>query len=301
MITGPIPFPRFLLLLLSLTATAGAADKEAVFSGPQAGERITPFQVLGIRGDGAGKEFNPVREGRGAATTLVFVHGLERSMTPLMSVVDEYGAARQDRMRTAFVFLSDDRLASEQRLPLVGNSLKMRTPMVLSLDGGEGPGNYGLNKECLLTIIIAKDDRVTANFAFVQPGIADAPKVIAAMAKVIGDDAPPTADALREKRMAMNRGMAAKRGDAKRPAPKGDLPGAAPTDAELIGLLRSFIQKTNTDADVDKVIGRVEAYVKGNPDLTRQAVDGWTRVLHIKYGTGYAQKAGAALVERLKK
>ena len=37
------------------------------------------------------------------------------------------------------------------------------------------------------------------------------------------------------------------------------------------------------------------------PDLTKQAVDGWIRVLYLKYGTEYAQKAGKDFVEKLKK
>jgi hypothetical protein len=44
----------------------------------------------------------------------------------------------------------------------------------------------------------------------------------------------------------------------------------------------------------------VRTYVKGNPDLTRQAVGGWTRVLYLKYGNEYAQTAGQTLVEELK-
>ena len=54
-------------------------------------------------------------------------------------------------------------------------------------------------------------------------------------------------------------------------------------------------------AAVDQVVADVEAYVKNDPALRKQAVDGWVRVLHLKYGTEYAQKAGQALVERLKK
>jgi len=45
----------------------------------------------------------------------------------------------------------------------------------------------------------------------------------------------------------------------------------------------------------------LEAYVKDDPALRKQAIDGWTRVLYLKYGTDYSHKAGQALVERLKK
>jgi hypothetical protein len=184
--------------LLALPAQA----QDRVFSGPQPGEKITPFRVLDVTGPNAGKELDYVSQFGGTPTVLVFVHALERSIVPLMTVIDEYGSGQKDRLKTLFVFLTADRVASEQRLPLVNRSLRMQSPLAISLDGAEGPGNYGLNKNCLLTIIVAKEDQVAAKFALVQPGIADAPKVLEAIARVIGDASPPTAEALRARRQA---------------------------------------------------------------------------------------------------
>ncbi|MBM3457680.1 MAG: hypothetical protein FJX77_04005 [Armatimonadetes bacterium] len=258
-------------------------------------------------------------------------------------------------IRTHFVFLGEDRVQMEQRLPLVTRSLRLMAPAYYSLDGGEGPGNYGLNKRCLVTILLARESRVTANFALTQPGIADAPKVLAEMAKLAGAPEPPQVEALQQQRrnrlaadpavrtdqrrggdrpdlanlnletadgmraalraliaevQSLRAELAALRGErgtrrdapeAKRDQPRRELPGAAPTDERLISLLRSFIQPTNTDAAVDRVLGETEQYVKGNPDLTKQAINGWVRVLAIPYGTPYAQKAGQTFVEKLKK
>jgi hypothetical protein len=294
------------LLLVGALASTVAAPADKVFSGPQPGEKTTSFKALELRGSTAGQERDLIAQHKGAPTALVFVHGIERSMAPLLGLIDEYGKERAAKLKTEFVFLSADRLASQQRLPIVAGSLKLVAPISLSVDGAEGPGNYGLNKECLLTIVVAKENKVTANFALVQPGIADAPKVLAALAKVIGDENPPTAEALREKRGAGNPNMA-KRAEVmkKRPAdpnaPKVELPGAAPTDEKLIAMLRRFIQKSNDDATVDKVLAEVQDYIKGNDDLTKQTINGWVRVLHLKYGTEHAQKVGQAMVDKLKK
>jgi len=38
-------------------------------------------------------------------------------------------------------------------------------------------------------------------------------------------------------------------------------------------------------------------YTRGKADLIKQAHDGWVRVLHLKYGTEYAQKIGAEMVK----
>ena len=312
------PFARACLHIAALAVlgslTAMAAGQETVYSGPQPGEKITPFKAIEVRGTATGRERDLITENQGAATALVFVHGVERSMVPIMTVIDQYAVERKDALKAAFVFLSADRVASEKQIPMVGQSLRLQSPMLLSLDGIEGPGNYGLNKNCLLTVVLAKDNRVTANFALVQPGIADAPKVIDALAKVIGDQSPPTAEQLRARRQATpgNAGgrpmaragselMNALTNTNKPDVAKQALPGAAPTDEKLVGLLRSFIQRSNDDARVDSVLQEVEAYIQGNESLSKQAVDGWTRVIYLKYGTEYARKAGQAMVDRLKK
>jgi len=225
---------------------------------------------------------------------------------PLLTTIDEYGHQRRQTMQSVIVFLSGDRAEAEKRVAAVNGAIKLHTPMTVSVDGAEGPGNYGLNKSCLMTVLVADKKLVKANFALVQPGIADAPAVIKAMAAASGDDEPPTAEALQAER-AKRTGAARARSDAPMTRPAAgavagaDLPGAAPTDEKLVGMLRSFIQKTNDDARVNEVIRQVEAYVKSDPALTKQAVDGWTRVLHLKYGTEYAQKAGKEMVDRLQK
>ncbi|WP_035601831.1 hypothetical protein [Haloferula sp. BvORR071] len=195
---------RSLAVSAFLLGSALAADP--IFSGQQPGEKTTPFKIVEILGANAGKEREVIADNGGGATALVFMHGIERSMMPLLRVVDEYGALRKDSLKTEIIFLNADRLEGEQRAKNASGSLKLQSRVGLSLDGAEGPGNYGLNKECLMTIIVAKDNTVTANFALAQPGIADAPKVLEALAKVSGDANPPTLEQLNERQMARNGG-----------------------------------------------------------------------------------------------
>lgn len=296
----------FFVALLSCGSTVpflGAAE-QSVYSGPQPGEKTTGFKVVSVKGDQS-VERDPVAENKGGPIALVFIHNVERSLVPLLRVVDEYGAHRKEQLRTEVVFLSDDRIAGEQRMKAVINSLKLKANVGLSLDGAEGPGNYGLNKECMMTILAARDDKVTANFALIQPGIADAPKVLAALAKVSGDTHPPTVEALNQRTAGKARGEMRAGREERPPTQEGKdrFPGAVPTDEKLVGLLRRFIRPTNDDATVNQVLAEVRGYVKGNDDLQKQAIDGWTRVLHFKdrYGTPYAREKGAELLEELKK
>jgi hypothetical protein len=141
----------------------------------------------------------------------------------------------------------------------------------------------------------------------VQPGIADAPRVIAALAKVCGDTNPPTVEQLSERQMAragggqrMARDGAATATNAARP--KEDFPGAVPDDTKLNSLLRQIIRPTNDDAAVDKLFKDIETHLQGNADLTRQASNGWVRVLHFgeRYGTAYSRKLGQEFLDKLK-
>lgn len=285
--------------------------EDSVFSGPQPGERATSFTVLDLNGTEAGGERDPMTGNGGAPTALVFIHAIERSMVPLLQVIDQYGLERKDRIRTEVVFLFADRLEGGQRAKAVLGSLRLGARAGLSLDGLEGPGNYGLNKECMMTILALRDHRVVANFALVQPGIADAPRVIEALARACADSDPPSVAALQEKKagragMARANAMQSDRMAANAGVPteiqKDPFPGAVPTDARLQGLLRQFIRPTNEDAAVDRILTEVKAYIQGDADLTRQAIDGWTRVLHFgeRYGTGYSRKAGREFLEALK-
>ncbi|MCI0536888.1 MAG: hypothetical protein L0Z50_16865 [Verrucomicrobiales bacterium] len=351
----------FLSMLVGATLqSVSAADR--VFSGPQPNEKTTPFKTLELTGPNAGKERDPVTANAGAPTMLVFLHAIERSLVPLLRVVDQYGAERTNLLKSEIIFLSGDKLDGEQRMKAAARSLQLQSHVSLSLDGSEGPGNYGLNKECMMTILVAKDNKVTANFALVQPGIADAPKVLEALAKTCGDSTPPSVEQLSDRQMAragagrerggrMQRdgaGMERRRsepvdfskldlnteaglrdsvraliaevqslrtevnelrGRGEKPGkedtaaqPKEEFPGAVPTDPKLNTLLRQFIRPTNDDATVDKLMVEIESHVKGNPDLTTQAIDGWTRILHFgdRYGTAYARKVGRELLDKLK-
>jgi hypothetical protein len=305
----------FLVLAVAIGSWGVLRAADPVFSGPQGGETTTPFTVVNLTGENVGKERDPIAENAGQPTALVFVHALERSLVPLLRVLDEYGADRKDRLKTEIVFLSADRLEGERRVKAAAGSLKLLSRVGLSLDGSEGPGNYGLNKECMMTVIVAKDNNVAANFALTQPGIADAPTVLEALAKICGDLKPPTAEQLSERRAA--RMGNARPGGAMRPEsamrgpipdggadkPTEPFPGAVPTDDKLQGLLRSFIRPNNDDATVDKVLADVKRHIEGNADLKKQAVDGWTRVLHFgdRYGTAYSRKIGVAFLEELKR
>jgi hypothetical protein len=180
-----------LLVGVSLILPAVAAD-DPVLSGPQPGEKLTPFKVFVATGERKGlSNADLIAEWDGAPAVLVFVHELTRPGAALMRALDAFQQRRAaDGLKLGFVFLTRDRTQSEQYLPLAANSLKMAAPLTLSVDGPEGPGSYGLNRHVQMTVLVARKNVVTASFALVQPNETDAPKIWAEVAKLIGGPVP---------------------------------------------------------------------------------------------------------------
>ena len=237
------------LFVLALVGPAAAEDR--VFSGPQPGEKLAPFKVRGVLDPDAGKDLDFVTAAGGKPVVLVFVHDLNRQSVGMVRVLTGYTKTRaKDGLTTGVVWLSDDVSEAENTIKRVQHALTAGVPVGVSPDGREGPGRYGLNRKVQLTILVGNKDKVTANFALVQPSLqADLPKVLDAVVKEVGGTAPK----LEELEGAMPRKEAARKGPATEP------------DPNLRPLLRPVIQKDATPEDVDKAARAVEEYVAKNP------------------------------------
>ena len=216
--------PLTLIGVLLLGAAHARAD-DPIYSGPQAGETLTPFRVRAFSGPGTGEEVELPGPTGGKPTVLIFVHEVTRPALQLIRPVDHYGAKWAELgLATRVVWLAADPAQAEAFLARAKDSLRLKSPVVVAMDGAEGPGNYGLNRKVTLTILVAKGDKVTANFAIVQPNETDAPKVLAEVAKLVGRPAP----ALKEIQAEIGQGRAMPRPDAPRAAASRDT--ASPPD-----------------------------------------------------------------------
>ena len=257
---------RFSLVVASLFAALSVVGpshaEDPVFSGPQVGEKLPPFKVKGFFDALAGKELDFVTQAAGKPIVLVFIHDVNRMSLSMTRVLTSYTASRsKDGLATGVVWLADDVTEAENVLKRSGHALAREAPLGISLDGREGPGSYGLNRNVTLTILVAKDNRVTANFALVQPSIqADLPKILEAIAKVAGG---PVArlDQLPGVQEMMNRQAAAPREDPK-----------------VISLLRQLIQRTATPEQVDQAARSLEDYFQRN-EAARKDVGRRARII----------------------
>lgn len=176
-------------LLLALSFGGG----DSFPSGPQVGDKLPDFKAHAHFGPDAGKEFKLHDKTKGGPTLLIFMHApgdapITRPGFQFLKPVDKY-ASEQDKLATQIVWVTGDKEKIEGFLKRAEKSLSLQSPVSICLDGGkDGPETYGLNDKVQITVLIAKDNKVVANFALVDPNAKDSAKVIAALAKVLGKD-----------------------------------------------------------------------------------------------------------------
>jgi len=294
--------PTLALVLLS-------ALQDPVYSGPQKGEKLPGFKVLHMNGEMKDAEIDFVADGKGASALIVFVHELTRPGAQVMRKLDEHAAKRG--VRGLIVLLPEDLNKSERYAPLLQSIMKYKSALGISVDGKEGPGGYGLNHQVTLTILLAKQDVVAANWALRSPSDTDTPAILKAIDDLVGfkeEPKQPTGDlearvAALEKEIRELRAMI-ERLTRQPPPPAGGerkppLRCAPPSDPTLNGLMRRMIRPETPNEEVDKAIGEIEAHVKDNADLKKQARDGITLILDLKYGTEYARTRAQELLSKL--
>ncbi|GIW81662.1 MAG: hypothetical protein KatS3mg105_3469 [Gemmatales bacterium] len=261
--------------LLLLASGWGLAD-EPVFSGPQPGEKMTPFKVVGAYGPMAGKEFTVLENASDSPVLLVFVHEMTRPLLQLLRPVDAFADKwSQAGLKAHIVMLTADRTETDRFLARAKRSLNLKTPTSISLDGLEGPGNYGLNRKVTVTILVGKGDKVVANFAIVQPNETDAPKVLAALAKVVGKPTPSPQEIA---------AFTPRRQPAQR-------------DPMLTSLMRQLIQKDNSPEKVQEIADKLVEWAGNHPRRKSQLRQLCQQVLKAGYGNDFAKKALQRLID----
>jgi hypothetical protein len=230
------------------------SQAETIFSGPQVGEELPSFEIVGVFDDKAGKRFDPITAAQGKPIVLLFVHQANRPSIGMTRILMNYLSERKDQdVSHCIVWLTPDPTQAENDLKRMRHALPEKTLVGIYPDGVEGPGAYGLNRQVTLTILVGKENKVTANYALVQPSIqADLPKVLTSIVEIAGGEVP---DITKLQQSAMQRpNMRAAAGNPN-----------APNEAlaeQVRTYLRPLIQKDATDQQVDEAAAAVEAWVE---------------------------------------
>ncbi len=253
---------------VGMLAGATWAQEAPFFSGPQIGEKVTPFKMQLAFSE---ETIDPVAAAKDHPLLLIFVHQLTRPSVATVRALAKFAELRKNDLQAAIVFLDDDMTALRARLRRARHALPTYPAVGMSVDGAEGPGAYGLNRNATLTIIFAKSNRVAANFALKDTSVAvDVPKIVAEVCKEIGGDPPALKTLL--PRAAMRAGDRAGR---------------------LPDLLRRVIRKDARPEDVDAAAKEVEAYVAKNRAAARRLGEILDRIVAAdkldQYGSEHAR------------
>lgn len=245
-----------LLACCSLVVLSGVAlGDDVVFSGPQPGEELQPLNVVPAYAE----QQDPIdlidRSG-GKPTLLVFVHGANRPAARLTRVLMNYAEMRAgDGLYAATIWLAEDRSGAELYLRQAISWWGMGPTVGISVDGAEGPGSYGLNRNVNVTVLVANERRVTASHALVQPGETDAPRILADVVALIDGEVPNSAQVVF---LSL---------PTRKPP---DAPwNTAPRDAALRGLICDVLG-ADDEAAAETAAGRIEEYVDAQPALREE-------------------------------
>jgi len=175
------PATAWLALLAPLVTSPSAIAKE--ISGPQVDEILVPFTMRGVLDDEAGKPIDLVKDAGGKPLLIFFVHERTRQSIALArQVLNDAAARKAEGLDAGLVLLAADPAAMEDWAKMAAQVLPRGVPIGISPDGLEGPPAYNLSRKVAVTVIMAKEGRVVANFALPQPSVAeDATKITEAV------------------------------------------------------------------------------------------------------------------------
>ena len=245
--------PAIGVLLVACAVRAEADD--ALYSGPQPGEQLQSLHVIpAYRADQDPVDF--VEDSDGKPTLLVFVHGANRPAARLTRVLMNYAEMKTgDGLYAAAIWLDDDPSQADQYLNQAISWWGVGPPVGISVAGAEGPGSYGLNRNVNVTVIVASENRVTANHALVQPGETDAPGILTDVLALIDGDVPNAAQVIF---LSL---------PTRKPS---DAPwNTAPRNVELRELIFDLLGATD-GADIDLAAREIEEFVFEQPELQGQ-------------------------------
>ena len=176
------------------------AEGKPLFSGPQPGEKIPPFKVTGLAGGFDGKQIDPISLAGGKPQVLIFMDenrvGL-RGLFGLARIVSQIKDKSDKGLHFSAILLGDDPAKLSQFGKRFGSRLSGLV-MAASQDGRDGPGALGLNRTVSMTVVVAKDGKVTHNFVFPQSMLYPDPHVLGAIAGAIGQKRETVAKWLNE-------------------------------------------------------------------------------------------------------
>ena len=179
---------RMLVTFLIVIGSAATLLAEDMVSGPPAGTVLTSVNCYANSGPYAGQEsFDAAAEVGQNPGAFLFMHMLDRNTAPVIRGVDNlFKELGVFGFKGFIVTIDGDRTSGEEMIKRVNGSFKLTHPLVLSLDGLDGPGNLALNRRCTLSLVVVNKGKVTQSIGFTDTGMHDLDRIRKAFEDTFG-------------------------------------------------------------------------------------------------------------------
>jgi len=150
------------VLMFSLPAMAEEEGK----SGLQPGERPPAYQVLDATGPNEGKKLCYRCKYGAKPVVNIFTRELNDSVANLIKQIDKQVTDNEEKKMRAFVvLLTDDPDKASDQLKAFAKKHGIKNTPLPSFENPSGPGNYKIDKDTSLTIMMWNGMRVKVNHA----------------------------------------------------------------------------------------------------------------------------------------
>ena len=186
---------RVLSFCMAVALVASVAVAAELKSGLEPGKGIGAFDVVKCAGPDDSVELGDTLCYRckysARPMVMIFTRGTDKKVAALVKELDgaiaTSAAEEKDSKKQLAAFVSllgTDRESLEAQAKEFGASTKAENvPVVVPVEFENGPENYGINPDAAVTVIVAKDSKVTASHAFAE-GDLDAKAIAAVLADV---------------------------------------------------------------------------------------------------------------------
>lgn len=168
------------LFLVCVCLTATPADD--ISSGPKVGDKIEGFKADGVVGSVEGKEVDYLAERKGEQTVFVFIPqaNFGRPTYRFLKALDD---GLPEKTTGVAIWLNDKKDDAKDYLTRASKSLNFGKISCGAFGDTAGPKGWGINNDAHMTVVVTKEGKATAVFAYKVVNETDAKKVLEAITK----------------------------------------------------------------------------------------------------------------------
>lgn len=165
--------------------------EKPIYSGPQPGEKVVALKAVSLRGNDAGREYDPVALAGDKLHLLLFVNKSRtfgRFLGQLKNQLQAIETNSKHSWAMSIVVCTDDANAAQKTFAVLDGRYPKNLFVGLSKDGSSGPPAYGLDRNLTATVIVVRNGRVAYNLPYAGDAFYSQPHILGAIAGAMGVD-----------------------------------------------------------------------------------------------------------------